>query len=347
MFSLPLALAALAVSARAQITGTFPATPLASKTGFTYPSGIPEKVDTDTGLIRGTQFGYNICNSTTENQNSNCQTAFFNGLDDFCLWAPAAPNSTVADLEGEMVAWCTKPGRGTRLIPAGALQGVQYIKTPDYAQVVGFIDQTQINLQADDFGGEMDPHGADLRGNPMGGILFTSIFSTDGNMQQAPEWNNFMGGKGFCFKVCNPNNPDSTKYCQNIYDRIGCVYNVPNTAQNGTFEACQGDNMDPPPPESLGPITSIPYSARIPPSSNCVPTSSAAIFTALPSPTNAPSASAPVTTVVSTGSDGSMVTLTQTGSAAAASNTNTSGAETLTISGVSILGAVIASLFFA
>lgn len=61
-----------------------------------------------------------------------------------------------------MVAWCTKPGRGTRLIPAGALQGVQYIKTPDYAQVVGFIDQSLINIAPDDFGGEMDPHGADL-----------------------------------------------------------------------------------------------------------------------------------------------------------------------------------------
>lgn len=36
------------------------------------------------------------------------------------------------------------------------------MRTPDYVQVVGFIDQTQINLQADDTGGELDPHGADL-----------------------------------------------------------------------------------------------------------------------------------------------------------------------------------------
>ena len=61
-----------------------------------------------------------------------------------------------------MIAWCTKPGRGTRLIPAGALQGVQFIKTPAYVQVVGFIDQAQINMNSSDFGGEMDPHGADL-----------------------------------------------------------------------------------------------------------------------------------------------------------------------------------------
>jgi hypothetical protein len=82
-------------------------------------------------------------------------------LIDFCLWAPISPNSVVGDVEGEMVAWCTKPGRGTRVIPANALQGVQFMKTPDYVQVVGFVDQTKVNLQADDFGGEMDPHGAD------------------------------------------------------------------------------------------------------------------------------------------------------------------------------------------
>lgn len=61
-----------------------------------------------------------------------------------------------------MVAWCTKPGRGTRVIPAGALRGVQFMKTTDYVQVVRFIDQSKININADDTGGEMDPHGADL-----------------------------------------------------------------------------------------------------------------------------------------------------------------------------------------
>jgi hypothetical protein len=61
-----------------------------------------------------------------------------------------------------MVAWCTKPGHGTRLIPADALQGVQFMKTPDYVQVVGFVDQTKINILEGDWGGEMDPHGADL-----------------------------------------------------------------------------------------------------------------------------------------------------------------------------------------
>lgn len=81
---------------------------------------------------------------------------------DFCLWAPAESDSTISDTEGEEVAWCTKGGRGTRVIPDGALQGVQYIKTPDYIQIAGFIDQSKINIQTDDYGGELDPHGQDL-----------------------------------------------------------------------------------------------------------------------------------------------------------------------------------------
>jgi hypothetical protein len=81
---------------------------------------------------------------------------------DFCLWAPSVSNKTVGEAEGEMVAWCSKPGHGTRLIPPGALTGVQFLKTPDYIQIVGFIDQTKVNIADGDYGGEMDPHGADL-----------------------------------------------------------------------------------------------------------------------------------------------------------------------------------------
>ena len=73
------ALAVAASVAHAQ-ESTFPATPLASK-HFSYPSGIPYQADTDTNLIRGSQFGYNLCNSTTEGQDSLCQTSFLNHLD--------------------------------------------------------------------------------------------------------------------------------------------------------------------------------------------------------------------------------------------------------------------------
>ncbi|PAV16321.1 macrofage activating glyco [Pyrrhoderma noxium] len=235
-------LLALAIGSKAQ--ETYPATPLASK-HFSYPSGIPYQVDSDPQLIRGSQYGYNICNSTTEGQDSLCQTAFINYLDDFCLWGPPDPNSLIGDTEGESVAWCTKPGRGTRVIPPGALQGVQYMRTPDYVQVVGYIDQSLINIAPEDYGGEMDPHGADLRGNPLGGIVFSNAWSGDNNTYvQAVEWHNFMGSNSFCFKICDPSGPNAAHYCEHVYDRIGCAYNAPHNAPNNTFQACKGDNQD-------------------------------------------------------------------------------------------------------
>jgi hypothetical protein len=117
-----------------------------------------------------------------------CQTGFLNSLDgalylnrysyrtetfpsDFCLWAPPTGPETIGDTEQLEVAWCTKPGRGTRVIPEGALQGVQFMRTPDYLQVVGFIDQTKINMAGDDFGGELDPHGADFVRLPITSLI--------------------------------------------------------------------------------------------------------------------------------------------------------------------------------
>ncbi|KAJ3566071.1 hypothetical protein NP233_g7234 [Leucocoprinus birnbaumii] len=335
------------------VTGKFPATPLASKT-YAYPTGVPYKVDTDVGLLRGNQFGFNQCNSTTENQNSDCQTSFINSIDgkfDFCLWAPSKPGSTVADQEGEMVAWCTKPGRGTRLIPQYALQGVQFMKTSDYVQVVGFIDQRLINLDPADYGGEMDPHGADLRGNPMGGLVYSQAYN--GQWTQVIEWHNFMGGNFFCFKACDPSRPNAAQYCQHIYDRIGCAYNAPNNAQNGTFETCEGENQDFPgvytengavmtytqPPESLGAITTMPYTARIPASSNCVTHTSSVLYTGLPTPT---------IDVVAASASGASASGSRTGSAPGSKSTGGSnGASTITLSSVGILGVVLSALFLA
>ena len=104
----------------------------------------------------------NICNSTTEGQSSKCQTAFINSIDDWCVWGPPEPNSEVGSTEGEAVAWCTKPGRGTRIIPAGAITGVQFLRSPSYLEVIAFLDQTMLNLEPSDYGGELDPHGGDL-----------------------------------------------------------------------------------------------------------------------------------------------------------------------------------------
>ncbi|KXN92593.1 Pre-mRNA-splicing factor brr2, partial [Leucoagaricus sp. SymC.cos] len=188
---------ALAVAvASAQVTGTYPATPL-------YPSGVVNVAIPSrrcTGLIRGVHAGYTICNLTTENQDSFCQTSFINDVEDFCLWAAIKPNSTVGDVEGEMAAWCTKPSHGMRLIPESALKD-----------------------------------GADLRGNPMGGIMFPQSFN--GQWVQVREWPDFMGSIAFCLKACDPSKPNDARYCEHELDRIGCAYNAPNNAQ-------KGDNQD-------------------------------------------------------------------------------------------------------
>jgi len=80
---------------------------------------------------------------------------------DFCVWGPSEPGAIFQDVTGQMVAWCTRSGYGTRLIPDGALTGLQFLKTPDYIQINGFLDQTKVNIYADEIGGQLDPHGVD------------------------------------------------------------------------------------------------------------------------------------------------------------------------------------------
>jgi hypothetical protein len=189
------------------------------------------------------------------------------------------------------------------LIPAGTLTGVQFIKTPDYIQVTGIIKQQNINIAEKDDGGELDPHGADQRGNPLGGLLFTK--AGGGSFTQAVEWHSFMGAGKFCLKACDPSKPNAANYCQHIFDRIGCEYNAPAAYTDGAFLSCDGENQDFPgvyvsggqtvtyqqPAESLGPITSIPYTPRIPATSNCVTHQSSELYNGLPAATQVPSSS--------------------------------------------------------
>ena len=44
---------------------------------------------------------------------------------------------------------------------------------------------TSLNIPKGDAGGELDPHGADGNGNPIGGLVFSSAF---GQLQQIHEW---------------------------------------------------------------------------------------------------------------------------------------------------------------
>ncbi|KAG8743480.1 hypothetical protein FRC10_011953 [Ceratobasidium sp. 414] len=325
---MPAALSIISVAALAAVAAAQSQPPLTSK-HYTWPN-VPNQVSPE-AIGRGPQFGFNICNSTTENQQSNCQTSFFNSIDDFCLWAPATPNALIADTEAAEVAWCSKKGHGTRVIPPGALQGVQFLTTPDYIQVTGFINQAMINMDPTDEGGELDPHGADEQGNPIGGLVFSNAWSNGNNnsFTQAIEWTNFMGGNQFCYKACNPAGKNPAGYCQHIYDRIGCAYNAPAAYVNGTFEKCDSDSMELPgeyvsngvtvtyfqPPESLGPITTVPYTVAIPKSSNCVQYKSNDLYVA------AATSAAPTSSASSAAATGTGASASHSGSSSASRTT--------------------------
>ncbi len=166
-----------------------------------------------------------------------------------------------------------------------------------------------------------------------------------------------MGGDAFCFKACDPSKPNPARYCEHIFDRIGCAFNSPNNAKNGTFEACDAENADYPgvytsngqvmtytqPAESLGPITTVPYTARVPASSNCRSITSSQAFTGLPTVTaSSPTKSNPSTLVTSKSSGP-----TPSGTGNTTSSSSASDGTALAISGVSLLGVVFSALFLA
>lgn len=258
-------------------------------------NAIPYQVMTDTDDPRGFQTGYNQCNSTTENQQSLCQTMFVNHIDDFCLWAPNPVAALIADAEGDVVAWCSKKGHGTRIIPNGAITSIQFVQTPSYIQISGSLNQGFLNIGGTD-GGELDSGGQDGEGNPMGGLVYTNAFPSaggnNGTFVQAQHWSFFIGNGQFCGKICDQTGKNPQGLCQNIYDRLGCEYNAPSNVQPGTFEVCKGDDMIPVgtyvvngqtsvyhQPAETADLGVIPYTATPAPTSSCTSFASAAIFT--------------------------------------------------------------------
>ena len=123
------------------------------------------------------------------------------------------------------MAWCTKSGYGTRLIPDGTLTGVHFTKAANYVQVVALGDFTKINILAGDEGGELDPHGADGNGNPEGGLVYTNAFGlANGQPQQVHQWMSFISSGTACFRACLGGTDEyQQQLCQHIYDVMGCV----------------------------------------------------------------------------------------------------------------------------
>ena len=53
-----------------------------------------------------------------------------------------------------------------------------------------------------------------------------------------------MGAGTFYFKTCDPAGPDAARYCEHVFDRIGCKYNAPAAYQDGVFLSCLRENQD-------------------------------------------------------------------------------------------------------
>ncbi|KAF7984665.1 hypothetical protein HWV62_12926 [Athelia sp. TMB] len=349
---------------RAAAATTYETTSPLPLTDYNYPfSAIPYQVN-PYAIGRGPQAGYNICNSTTEGATSECQTMEVNSAADFCLWGSPTPDGQIGDVEAAVVAYCTQAGHGTRIITPGSITAVQFMKTSAYIQITGLFDQGGIGLMANDTGGELDPHGADLLGNPIGGLVYsTGMPSGDGKtLQQVTSWNNFVGSGQFCIKLCDPT-ITSPNYCLNSYDLIGCAYNMPAAYTPGEFTSCEGELQDVvgvyttdgttttwSMPASLSPTTTLPWQPRIPASSNCVTYSSAQLFSASISgaaPASASSSasvtpSVSVSTSVSSGTPLTIATVTTapaTGSASGTGSTSTASATSTGASGGAANGA--------
>ena len=187
------------------------------------------------------QTGTNACGKFgASSPKSSCQNIFVNSVDDFCLYAPPSKNKTVGDSEQIMVAYCTKAGYGTRLIPDDTLTGVHFLRTNSFVQVTGRGNMTKINIRKGDEGGELDPHGYNGLGNPIGGLVWTrSAANHSGEWTQIKEWNQFISDTDFSLRACW--GPNATQYCPHIYDEMGSYFNEPGDYRKHSFDECDGD----------------------------------------------------------------------------------------------------------
>ncbi|GAA5970908.1 hypothetical protein JCM11641_004504 [Rhodosporidiobolus odoratus] len=308
---------------------------------------------------RGPQSGFNICNDTTAAPDSNCQTLRADSASEFCLWgSPTVDNtSTIGDIEASVVAYCTSDKMGARVIPAGAVTGLQVLRTSAYIQWTGHIDMTALGLAADDTGGELDPHGADLAGNPLGGLVYSSGLPSGDNKTevQAIEWNNFVGAGTFCLKLCDPT-VTSPNYCENKFDLLGCSYNMPAAYEDKVFLECDADLQDVvgtytgsdgktstwSQPTELAATSTLPWTPRVPSSSNCVTHRSTDLFP--PTQLGYQSTSAPSATSGASGSKDSAASAAKTGSSAASNTDDNAGSILAVSASVSALALVVGGL---
>ncbi|GMK59609.1 hypothetical protein CspeluHIS016_0802150 [Cutaneotrichosporon spelunceum] len=187
------------------------------------------------------------------NQTSMSRLLTLNGVDDFCLYGPPeeGPDSLIGNVEPIVVAYCSKPRNNARLIPDGAIHSAHFIKTPLYVQISGLWDGTTVNIPAGDTGGELDPHGAENKGNPVGGNVTTNVAT--GTDVFYEEWMSFISFDQFCLRICTAE--DTAKgvtaalQCEHELDIMGCRWVMAiedHYRSNSSFTECDGEPAAPP-----------------------------------------------------------------------------------------------------
>lgn len=135
-----------------------------------------------------------------------------------------------------------------------------------------------------------------------GGLVYSNQLPSGDNstLEQVVEWNIFFDGPMFCMKLCDPTKATGGKagnLCFNEYDTVGCRVNMPSSVYEsleGRYEECEGEDQDRvgvytgtdgktsewPRPSSDAEIAAIPYTPRIPASSNCKTYAATELFAA-------------------------------------------------------------------
>jgi hypothetical protein len=119
------------------------------------------------------------------------------------------------------------------------------VKTPLYWQIQGWGDLTKLNIADGDFGGELDPHGATGKGNPIGGNVTTNATGTDVHYE---EWMNYISFNTFCLRICIADNAtySAASMCQHTLDIMGCEWVMPGDYTDNSFTVCDADPAYPP-----------------------------------------------------------------------------------------------------
>ncbi|KAF9049350.1 hypothetical protein BDZ89DRAFT_710147 [Hymenopellis radicata] len=224
-----LILAAAAVSAQSSATAT-----------TTFSEGVIA-----TGTM-GTTNPAEATLGTTVNQTSYARLISLNSIDDWCIFAPPEAGVTIGESEAYEVAWCTKARNNARVIPDGTITGASFIKTDFYVQLMAYGDFTKINLQAGDYGGELDPHGASGDGNPVGGNVTTNVVT--GEDLHFEEWMSFISYEQVCFRICTNANGtwDAATMCEHKLDEMGCNFVMPgNYISTGRTRAAKPKSRTP------------------------------------------------------------------------------------------------------